>query len=135
VFRRLDGAGYLENTGYDFKGNLLSHARQLGSKYKQSPDWSPLAALTGAAALDAAAVAAGLIPTGDGGRDRFSGTSIYDAVNRVIQTVSPANPTMRPNVMAYGYDPGGALATVDAGCNRPLPPPVCSTRQRRIGIW
>ena len=113
VFRHYDTAGYLENTGYDFKGNLLSHARQLGSKYKQSPDWSPLAALTGGAALDTAAGAAGLIPTGDGGRDRFSGASIYDALNRVIQAASPANATMRPNVMAYGYDPGGALTTVD----------------------
>ena len=52
-------------------------------KYKQSPDWSPLAALTDGAALDTAAGAAGLIPTGDGGRDHFSGASIYDALNRV----------------------------------------------------
>ena len=50
--------------------------------YKRSPDWSPLAALTDGAALDTAAGAAGLIPTGDGGRDRFSGAAIYDALNR-----------------------------------------------------
>jgi RHS repeat-associated protein len=113
VFRRYDNAGYVENTAYDFKGNLLSHASQLGSAYKQSPNWSPLAALTDGVALDAAAGAAGLIPTGDGGRDRFSGSSIYDALNRVVQATSPANPTMRPNVIANGYDLGGALTTVD----------------------
>jgi len=114
LFRHYDGAGFLENTLYDFKGNLVANARQLGSKYKQSPDWSPLAGLTGGAALDAAAEAAGLVPTGDGGRDRFSGASIYDALNRAIQTTSPANPAMRPDVTAYGYDPGGTLTTVDA---------------------
>jgi RHS repeat-associated protein len=113
VFRRYDSAGYTENSSYDFKGNLLSHVNQLGSAYKLSPDWSPLAALTSGAALDAAAGAAGLIPTGDGGRDRFSGASIYDAFNRVIQATSPANPTMKPNVIANGYDQGGSLTTVD----------------------
>jgi RHS repeat-associated protein len=113
VFRRYDSAGYVENTSYDFKGNLLSHTNQLGSAYKQSPDWSSLAALTGGAALDAAAEAAGLIPTGDGGRDRFTGAAIYDALNRVVQVTSPANPTMKPNVIANGYDLGGSLTTVD----------------------
>ena len=113
VFRHYDSAGYVENTAYDFKGNLLSHASQLGSAYKQSPDWSPLAALTGGAALDIAARAAGLIPTADGARDRFSGAAIYDALNRVLQATSPANPAMRPNVMANGYDQGSALTTVD----------------------
>jgi YD repeat-containing protein len=113
VFRRYDSAGYVENTSYDFKGNLVSHTNQLGSAYKQSTDWSPLAALTGGATLDAAAGAAGLIPTGDGGRDRFSGAAIYDALNRVIQATSPANPTMKPNVIANGYDMGGSLTKVD----------------------
>jgi RHS repeat-associated protein len=113
VFRRYDSAGYVENTSYDFKGNLLSHTNQLGYAYKQSPDWSALAALTGGAALDAAAGAAGLIPTGDGGRDRFTGAAIYDALNRVVQATSPANPTMKPNVIANGYDLGGSLTTVD----------------------
>jgi len=55
VFRRYDGAGYTENTSYDFKGNLLKQARQLASEYKESPDWSPLAGLTDGAALDSAA--------------------------------------------------------------------------------
>lgn len=113
VFRHYDSAGYVENTSYDFKGNLLSHARQLSSAYKQSPDWTPLVGLSDGAALNAAAEAAGLIPTGDGGRDRFGGVSMYDALNRVIQETSAANPAMKPNVIRYGYDAGGLLTTVD----------------------
>ena len=122
VFRHYDAAGYVENASYDFKGNLLNHARQLASAYKQSPDWSPLAALTAGAALDAAARAAGLIPTGDGGRDRFSGVAIYDALNRVVQATSLANPAMKPNVIANGYDLGGALTTVDVWLQRAAAP-------------
>jgi RHS repeat-associated protein len=113
VFRHYDGAGYVENTRYDFKGNRVAYARQLASPYKQTPDWSPLAALTDGAALDAAAGAARLIPTGDGGRDSFVCASVYDALNRVSQETSPASAAMRPNVTAYGYDAGGRLATID----------------------
>ncbi|QGM47132.1 SpvB/TcaC N-terminal domain-containing protein [Methylocystis heyeri] len=113
LFRHYDGAGYLENSRYDFKGNLVSYARQLASVYRQSPDWSPLAALTDAASLDAAAAAANLVQTGDGGRDRFVGGAVYDALNRVMQTTSPVNATMRPNVTQHGYDAGGQLTTID----------------------
>ncbi len=57
---------------YDYKGNLLASARQLAADYHQAVDWTPLAGLTTAAQLDAAAAAAGLVPAGDGGRDRFA---------------------------------------------------------------
>ena len=113
VFRRYDGAGYVENRRHDFKGNLVASARQLAAVYKQSPDWSPLAALTDGAALDVAAKTAGLIPSGDGARDLFVGSSIFDALNRMVQAASPANPTMRPNVARYGFDAGGQLTTID----------------------
>ncbi len=122
VFRHYDMAGYLENTQYDFKGNLLSGTRQLASNYHQAIDWTPLANLITAAQpnlitaaqLDAAATAAGLIPSGDGGRDKFSGSTIYDALNRPIQQVTPHNATMKPNVIRPGYDGGGLLVRVDA---------------------
>ena len=113
LFRQYDGAGFVENTHYDFKGNLLAFLRQLAAGYKQSPDWTPLAAITTAAALDATAIAAGLIPSGDGGRDHFIGASTYDALNRPTQTISPTNSSMRPNVTQYGYDDGGQLTSVD----------------------
>jgi RHS repeat-associated protein len=113
VFRHYDGAGYIENTRYDFKGNRLAYARQLAAGYRQSPDWSSLAAITDGAALDAAAGAAGQIPTGDNGRDRFACATRYDALNRVIQESSPASAAMHPNVTQQGYDAGGRLTTID----------------------
>ena len=113
VFRRYDGAGYAENTAYDFKGNLVSFRRQLASAYRKSSDWTPLANLSKAADLDAASIAAGLVPASDGGRDNFVGSTIYDALNRLVQAVSPANAAMRPNVTQHGYDAGGKLNQVD----------------------
>jgi RHS repeat-associated protein len=114
VFRHYDMAGYLENTQYDFKGNLLSGTRQLASNYYQAIDWTPLANLTAAAQLDAAATSASLIPSGDGGRDKFAGSTVYDALNRPIQQVTSHDATMKPNVLRPGYDEGGQLVQVDA---------------------
>ena len=106
-------AGYTENSQYDFKGNLLASVRQLAADYHQAVDWTPLAGLTTAAQLDAAATAAGLVPTGDGGRDRFAGSTVYDALNRPIQAVTPHNATMRPDVMRPGYDQAALLDQMD----------------------
>ena len=114
LFRRYDMAGYVENTQYDFKGNLLVSARQLGTAYRQAADWTPLASLTAAAQLDSTATGAGLIPSGDGGRDRFAGSTVYDALNRVIQSVTPHSATMLPNVLQSVFDAGGHLLAVDA---------------------
>ena len=114
MFRHYDMAGYVENSQYDFKGNLLASARQLAAAYHQAIDWTPLANLTAAAQLDAAATTAGLIPTGDNGRDRFTGSTVYDALNRPIQVVTPHNAAMKPNVLRPAYDAGAQLATVDA---------------------
>jgi YD repeat-containing protein len=113
LFRHYDGAGYAESSQYDFKGNLAAHTRQLAVSYRQSLDWTPLAGLTTAAQLDPAAVAAGLIPTGGSGRDSFSGAALYDALNRPVQTISPHNVTMKPNVTQQSYDTGGQLTRVD----------------------
>jgi RHS repeat-associated protein len=114
LFRHYDTAGYVESSQFDFKGNLLSSTRQLAVAYRQAIDWTPLANLANAAQLDATATAAGLIPTGDGGRDRFSGGTAYDALNRPIQMVTPHNATMRPNVLRPAYDEAAQLVKVDA---------------------
>jgi hypothetical protein len=79
LFRHYDTAGVTINEQFDYKGNLLSSARQLAIQYHQSVDWSVLASLTTAAALDAAS--APLLVTAD----RFEATSIFDALNRAIQ--------------------------------------------------
>ena len=41
---------YIENSQYDYKGNLLASVRQLAADYHQAVDWTPLAGLTTAAA-------------------------------------------------------------------------------------
>jgi RHS repeat-associated protein len=113
VFRHYDAAGFTENTAYDYAGNLSANRRQLGSAYRTTPDWSALATLTQAADLDAAAQMAGLVPTGDAGRDSFVASVLYDALNRPIQSVTPHSTTMRPNVLRRSYDAGGMLFAVD----------------------
>lgn len=114
LFRQYDMAGYVENTRYDFKGNLLSSVRQLATAYRQSTDWTALVNLTSGAQLDSAATSAGLIPSGDGGRDRFVASTIYDALNRPIQLVTPYNPMMKPNALRPAYDEAGLLIRMDA---------------------
>jgi RHS repeat-associated protein len=114
VFRHYDMSGYAENTRYDYQGNLVSTVRQLAADYHQAVDWTPLAALTTAAQLDAAATAAGLVPTGDGGRDAFAAVTVFDALNRPIQAVTPHSALMKPDVIQPGYDEAGLLSQVDA---------------------
>ena len=109
-----DMAGYAENSRYDYEGNLVASVRQLAADYHQAVDWTPLASLTTAADLDAAAAAAGLVPTGDGGRDRFAETAAFDALNRPVQVVTPHSPAMKPDVIQPGYDEAGLLSQVDA---------------------
>jgi RHS repeat-associated protein len=114
IFRHYDMAGYLENTQFDFKGNLLLSTRQLAVAYQSSIDWTPLAGMTTGAQLDAAAVAAGLIPSGDGGRDKFTASTLYDALNRASQLVLPYSAVTKPDVLQHGYDQGAHLLNVDA---------------------
>ncbi len=113
LFRGYDMAGYTEHSQHDYKGNLLASFRQLAVDYHRAADWTPLAGLATTAALDAAAAAAGLVPTGDGGRDTFAGSTVYDALNRPVQLVPPHNPAMRPDVLRPGYDQAALLSQVD----------------------
>ena len=72
-------------TRYDFKGNLAAGTRQLAANYDAALNWTPLASLNTAAALDAAAAAAGLVPVGDGGQDKLRAPA-YDALNRPVHS-------------------------------------------------
>ena len=139
LFRGYDGAGYQENTQYDFKGNLAAGARQLAADYHAAVDWTPLASLTTAADLDAAAAAAGLVPTGDGGRDRFANSTLYDALNRPVQQVAPHNPAMLPDVIQPGYDEAGLLRQVDVWLQQAAAPaqlldPATASKHAVTGI-
>jgi RHS repeat-associated protein len=107
LFRGYDMAGYLENSQYDYKGNLLAGVRQLAAGYHAAVDWTPLSGLTTAAQLDAAA--AGLLATGDS----FAGSTVFDALNRPIQVVTPHSTAMSPDVIRTGYDEASLLNQVD----------------------
>ena len=113
LFRSYDPAGYTETSACDFTGNPVAGVRQLAADYHASADWTPLAGLTSAADLDAAAAAAGLVPSGDGGRDQFTETTMFDALGRPVQQVTPHSTAMRPDVIQPGYDAGGQLLQVD----------------------
>jgi RHS repeat-associated protein len=116
LFRHYDTAGAVLTDLYDYKGNLLSSARQLTADYHQSPDWSALADLADPAALDAAA--APLLAPGD----RFDASAAFDALNRPIQSVTPHSATMKPNVTRPSFDEGGLVDRVDAWRQQPAAP-------------
>ncbi|HEU5368180.1 MAG TPA: SpvB/TcaC N-terminal domain-containing protein [Ktedonobacterales bacterium] len=107
LLRQYDPAGLASNERYDFKGNLLESARQFAREYRQSVDWSALANLTNAAALDAAS--ASLLVAAD----RFLATTTYDALNRSIQMVTPHSAGMRPNVLRPSYSEANLLNQLD----------------------
>ena len=137
LFRHYDMAGFAESTRYDYQGDLVSTLRQLAADYHQAVDWTPLATLTTAADLDAAAAAAGLVPTGD--RDTFTGTMVFDALNRPVQVVPPCSAAMKPDVIQPGYDEAGLLTQVDAWLQQAAAPtalldPATADRHAVTGI-
>ena len=103
-----DTAGLSSHVAFDFKGNLLASGRRLANNYRAAIDWTPLADLTDAVALDAAS--AGLLSTTD---DFASGTA-YDALDRPIQIVTAHSAGMKPNVLRPGYDEASFLTRLDA---------------------
>lgn len=131
VYRHYDGSGYLENSRYDVKGNLVASTRQLAAGYRAAPDWRPVltalpatdadgvpAAPADGAALDTAARTAGLIGTAD----RYAGSAMFDALNRAVQLITPHAAAMRPDVLQPRYDEAGLLAALDAWLQQPALP-------------
>ena len=107
LFRQYDTGGAVYHEQYDYKGNLTSSARQLAIQYHQSVGWTPLANLTGGAALDAAA--GPLLVTAD----RFESSSRFDALNRAIQVVTPHSGAMSPNVIQPSFNEANQLDAMD----------------------
>ena len=116
LFRHYDQAGLASNDAFDYKGNLAASTRQLAAEYRNAVDWTVLANLTDPAALDAAAKPK-LVDA-----DRFSATSTYDALNRVIQTVTPHSGTMKPNVIRPAYNEANLLDRIDVWQQQPTAP-------------
>ena len=106
-------SGFVESTRYDYKGNLVSSRRQLAADYHQAVDWTPLAGTHRCRPARRRGRGRGLVPTGDGGRDNFAAVTVYDALNRPIQVVTPHSAAMKPDVIRPGYDEAGLLSQVD----------------------
>ena len=139
LFRDYDMTGYLENSKFDYKGNLTASVRQLAAGYRQAADWTPLAGLSTAAQLDAVATTAGLVPSGDGRRDRFAASTLFDALNRPVQQVRPHSAAMPPDVIQPGYDEAGLLSRIDVWLQQPAAPatlldPATASRHAVTGI-
>jgi RHS repeat-associated protein len=116
LFRQYDQAGLASHDAFDYKGNLAASTRQLAAEYRTAVDWTVLANLTDPVALDAAAKPQ-LIDA-----DRFAATSIYDALNRVVQTVTPHSATMKPNVIRPAYNQANLLDRIDVWQQEPTEP-------------
>jgi RHS repeat-associated protein len=84
VYQHLDQAGSLTNTGYDFKGNLLSATRQLLVNYHDQPDWSQSPHLKPG--------------------DIFTTSTAHDALNRTVSTTTPDQATT-----VYTYNPSSLV--------------------------
>lgn len=96
-----DGAGVVTNARYDFKGNIIESARRLALEYRATPDWSPLASLTGVADIELAAEP--LLEA-----EIFTTTTAYDALGRVVSRTTPDGSVTRP-----GYNEANLLETVE----------------------
>jgi RHS repeat-associated protein len=90
TYIQYDQAGALTNTGFDFKGNLLSNSRQFALNYKAVPDWrNP----DPASLLDTSV--------------SYVNSRTYDALNRIITSVTPDG-----SITAYTYNLTSLLETV-----------------------
>lgn len=112
LFRRYDGAGLSSDERYDFKGNLSESSRHFARQHRQSADWSVLEDLTDAGELDAAAAPL-LIAA-----ERYSSSTVFDALNRPVRTVMPHRAGMRPSVLQPSYNRASLLERVDVWIRR-----------------
>jgi RHS repeat-associated protein len=102
LYQHYEGAGMVTSERHDFKGNLLSHTRQLAIEYKQQLDWSVLATLTDAQAIASPPVA--LLES-----EIFANSTEFDALNRPTKLTTPDQSEIRP-----GYNEANLLERVDA---------------------
>jgi hypothetical protein len=75
VVQLFDQAGIVTSEDYDFKGNLLASRRQLARDYKTTLDWSTNPELE---------------------PETFTGSTIYDALNRPTTVIAPDQSVYRP---------------------------------------
>lgn len=94
-----DDAGIVTSEAYDFKGNLLQSRRQLRREYKLPADWGQEPELE---------------------TESFRGSTRYDAINRVIQMVTPHSDQegAKYNILRPGYNEANLLERIDAWLQR-----------------
>jgi len=103
VVQLFDQAGVVTSDDYDFKGNLLSHRRQLAKEYKTTLDWSV------AVPLEAPI---------------YTSRTCYDALNRPIQLTVPHSdqPGTKINVIQPVFNEANLLEQVNAWLNQNAEP-------------
>lgn len=102
LYQQYDGAGLVTNERHDFKGNLLSHIRQLAVEYKQRVNWSTLAGLTDQQAI--ASPPNALLES-----EVFATSTEFDALNRPTKLTTPDLSEIRP-----GYNEANLLERLEA---------------------
>ena len=103
IHLHLDGAGLVKNHHFDFKGNLLRSSRRLAVAYEATLDWSPLgdgdvSAIEGSPLVQ---------------DEAFVALTRYDALNRVVQTISPHNERVPVNAIQPVYNRANLLERID----------------------
>jgi RHS repeat-associated protein len=94
VWMAYDQSGLTETVAVDFKGNPLETRRTLAVAYDRIIDWQD----------DPADLLQG---------ETFSARSEYDALNRVIRSLSPHHAAQPASELRLAYDAGGGLDRVD----------------------
>lgn len=121
VFRHYDTAGRASNNRYDFKGNLIESGRQLAvhtpalaspPAVDRSPDWMPIETITDFPTLDIVALDAAASSLLDP-NDDFTASSMFDAMNRAIQVVTPYAAGGAPNVIQTTFNEAALPEAID----------------------
>lgn len=129
LWRQYDAAGLASSDRYDFKGNLLESTRHLAREYRRSIDWSALEDLSDRTALDAAA--APLLAASD----QFATSTIYDALSRPVQSVTPHTGSMQPSVIRLTYNDASLPDRLDVWLQQSAAPAALldpATADRRV---
>jgi YD repeat-containing protein len=96
-----DGAGVVETSSFDFKGNALSWSRRLAIAITAEPDWT---ATDGESTPSAALAAAASLLENETWTKAFA----YDALNRVTSATLPDSSELLPS-----YNEAGLLGGVE----------------------
>jgi RHS repeat-associated protein len=128
VYQLYDGAGILTSEAYDFKGNLSRSQRAVASNYKTEVDWSdvdPFLQVPPGETLDLPAVEAAARPLLES--EILESSTVYDALNRTIQQVTPHHVTTHdnpvlPNVIQPVYNEASLLNSIDVWLRRDTRP-------------